>query len=365
MATSFGGAQITRPGSYSVVDSSAMVVSEVGSFKSLAFIGVAPSLKAGTDTSQILYFNTESTKQASDILGEGDLLRHMQIAWKHGADLLAVSIITPIGAEPTDAEWQTAIDRLNKSFVDGVIPITTSGAIIAKVHTHCTTMSSVLNRRERRGFYGHAKSLGVSGIQTLVASANTGRALFASPAPYDFDSAGNKVLYDATLMAAAMAGLWAGKNAQDPITYDYVQFPGLEVEYEATDVSTLLDAGVAVVESTRKGFRIVQGKTASSSSDLTEQELSVNTLKDMMSQDMRDYLEEKHVGTAGVEGIELTIYNDAISRINYYKDEQKWISGYVQKSVKVVKDGTSFYVDWEGSPTLPINNFFITSHFTL
>jgi hypothetical protein len=127
----------------------------------------------------------------------------------------------------------------------------------------------------------------------------------------------------------------------------------------------LLDAGVAVVESTRKGFRIVQGKTASSSSDLTEQELSVNTLKDMMSQDMRDYLEEKHVGTAGVEGIELTIYNDAISRINYYKDEQKWISGYVQKSVKVVKDGTSFYVDWEGSPTLPINNFFITSHFTL
>lgn len=365
MAISFGGAQITRPGSYSVVDSTGMVVATSGSFRTLAFVGVAPALKVGTDDTKVLYFNTQSTKDARDTLGAGDLITHMETAWKHGADLIAVSIVKPAAATPTDAEWQTAVDRLNKTFVDGVVPVNATGAIITKVHTHCITMSSTLNRRERRGFYGHPKGATTAAIQTLVAGANTGRAVIASPAVYAYDASGAKVLYDSTLLAAAMAGLWAGKNPQDPITYDYVQFAGVEVEYEAADISTLLGAGVAVVEVTRKGFRIVQGRTASASTDLTEQELSVSTLKDTMSRDLRDYLEEKHVGQAGVAGIEITIYNDAVSRIKEYKEKELWISDYVPTSIKVVKSGTGFYVDWEGKPTLPINNFFLTSHFTL
>ena len=84
-----------------------------------------------------------------------------------------------------------------------------------------------------------------------------------------------------------------------------------------------------------------------------------------MSQDLRDFLEEKHVGNAGVAGIEQTIYNDAVSRIKSYKEREQWISDYVADSITVVKSGTAFYVDWEGSPTLPINNFLITSHFTI
>lgn len=365
MTITFGGAQISRPGSYSVVDTNGMVVSNAGSFKSLAFIGEAPTLKAGTDVNTILYFNTQSTKDAADIIGAGSLLQHMQKAWAHGADLIAVSIVKGVSGTPTDAEWQTAVDRLNKTFVDGVVPITTTGSVIAKLQTHCVTMSSTLNRKERRGFYGHAKGAALAAIQTLVASANTERALFASPAPYDYDATGAKVLFDSTLAAAAMAGMWAGKEPQDPITYDYLQFPGFEVSYEPADITTLLTAGVAVIEETRKGFRIVQGRTADPSADVTKQELSVSTLKDIMSRDMRDYLEEKHVGKAGVAGIEVTIYNDAMSRIKTYLDKNKWISAYVDGSLKVVKNGTAFSVDWQGTPTLPINNFLISAHFTL
>jgi hypothetical protein len=361
----FGGAQISRPGSYSVTDSTGMVVTNSGSFRTLAFIGVAPNLKAGTDVSKPLYFNTQTTKDAAATLGSGDLLTHMNKAWAHGADIIAVSVVTAAATTPTDAEWQTAVDRLNKSFVDGIVPISTTGAIIAKVHTHCITMSGVLNKRERRGFYGHAKGATVATVTALATSANTGRGMIATPAVYDYDATGAKVLFDSTLLAAAYAGLWASKEPQDPITYDYVNIAGVETEYEAADITTLLGAGIAPVEVTRSGYRIVQGRTCSPSLDVTEQELSVNTLKDVMSYQLRHSLEIKHVGNAGVAGIEQTIYNDAVSIIKGFRDTNKYITDYVTDSIKVIKNGTSFSVEWEGKPTLPINNFLITSHFTL
>jgi hypothetical protein len=365
MAISFGGAQITRPGSYSVVDTTGMVVTNAGSFRVLAFVGQAPSAVSGLNKSEVLYYNTQNTDKARKDLGSGDLIKHMDAAWKHGADLIAVSLVNPALAEaPTDSEWQDAIDRLNKTFVDAVIPVSTEGAIIAKVQTHNVTMSSTINRRERRGFFGHPTGVAKEEVISLVNSAATERAVFASPGVYDYSADGSKVLYPSTLLAAAYAGLWAGKEPQDPITYDYVQFPGLEVEYEAADISELLEAGVAVTEVTRKGFRIVQGRTASPSENVTEQELSVSTLKDVMSMDMRDVLEEKHVGKAGVAGIEQTIFNDAMSRILEYK-RLNYISEYVEGTLKITKNGTVFETQWEGKPVLPINNFLITSRFTL
>jgi hypothetical protein len=365
---SFGGQQITRPGAYSVVDTSQMVVSSVGSFRALGFVGVAPALKAGTDVSGLLVFNSQTTADAVATLGEGDLLTNMQIAWKHGADLIYVSVAVPAtqGQPPTDADWQTAIDKLQYEYIDGIVPITSTGAIISKVDAHVTAMSGVTARKERRGFYGHLATATITDITTLVNSANDERAVFASPAPFDYNVDGSKLAYaDSVPLASAYAGIWAGQDPQEPITYKYVKFAGLQKQYLSTDIATLLNAGVAVTEVTRKGFRIVQGVTAAAgSSDLTQAELSVSTLKDVMSGDMRTYMEDKYVGHAGVAGIEITIYNDAISRIEEYK-KNNWISDYDPKSVKVVQNGTAFNVDWQGSPTLPMNDFFITSHFVL
>lgn len=371
MATiSFGGAQITRPGAYSKVDTANMVVASSGSFRPLAFIGEAPALAAGTDVSKVLVFNAQTTKDAADTLGAGNLLDYMNIAWKHGADLIYVAVVVAATAgAPTTSEWQTAIDKLqyiNDNSL-GVIPVANTGAVITQVDTHIETMSNVTNRKERRGFYGHPAGNAVSAIQTLVASAQVERAVWASPAPFDFNADGTKKAYaDSVPLAAAYAGIWAAQDPQEPITYKFVQFAGMQTQYLATDITTLLQAGVAVTEVTRKGFRIVQGVTgaAKSSTDTTAIELSVSTLKDVMSDDMRSYMEDKYVGHAGVAGIQTTIYNDAISRLEEYK-KNNWISAYDPKSVTVVQNGTAFNVDWQGTPVLPMNDFFITSHFVL
>jgi hypothetical protein len=366
MSITFGGSTINRPGSYSQVDTSSMVVKSLGSLRVLAVVG-APGTGGSVSEAQndALYFN--SPVDALAAVGTGATYDVMAAAWQHGADLIAWAPVigTGSGGVVQDSDWDTALGLLEKEFVDGIIPVSTNGAIQAKVDTHCTTMSNVSNRKERRAFYGHAAGLDVSAVSALTSTLNGERALLASPAVYVTDSSGNKVLKDSTLLAAAYAGIWAQQEPQVPITYKYVKFAGLEKIYKGTEIDALLQAHVAVTEYIRgKGFRIVKGITTSSSTDLTKQELSVSTLKDAMSRNIREYFEDKYVGQAGVAGIETTIYNDLVSMLEGFK-KLGWISDYVKGSVQVTKNGTSFSLDWEGKPTLPINNFLITSHFTL
>ena len=236
---------------------------------------------------------------------------------------------------------------------------------MVKMDAHITNMSTVKNRKERRGFYGHENYATVADLVDLKMALNNERAFIASPGVYIYGESGDKELRSSVLMAAADAGLWSSKEPQDPITYDYVKFAGLEKHYNAVEIEQLLEAGIAVTEFVKgRGYRIVQGITTDTGLDLSKNELSVSTLKDVMSINLRNFLEEKYVGQAAVKGIEITIYNDVVTMIGKF-EKAGWISGYVADSIKVVQDGTTFYVDWEGKPTLPINNFLITSHFTL
>ncbi len=362
---SFGGATIKRPGAYSTVDTAGMTPIQLGALNVLAFIGV-PGAESTLPKDRISYFN--DPKLAEDAIKSSELLDCMRIAWGHGADLIAVA---PVGVDPetsapTDATWQTAIDLLGYEFVDGLVPVTAEQAIQLKVDAHITNMSTVINRKRRRAFYGHNVGSAVEDIISIQESIPAERGMMASPCPKVFGADGNTVTKPSYYLASAYAGTWAGQPPQEPITYKYVSgFAGFEKNYTSVEIGQLLDGHVAPVEYVKnKGYRIVQGVTMSPSEDLTKAELSVSTLKDVMSDNLESYFEEKYVGKAGVPGIEVTIYNDFISMLEGFITNQ-WITGYVAESVKVTRNGTAFTLDWEGQPTLPINNFFITSHFTL
>ncbi|MEC0169914.1 phage tail sheath subtilisin-like domain-containing protein [Paenibacillus graminis] len=361
---SFGGVTIKRPGAYSTVDSSGMVPVTLGSLKVLAVIGqlgTGATIAAGT----IAYFN--DPKLAASAVGQGEMLEVMNVAWRHGADLIAVSAaaVTAPATAPTDAEWQAAIDLLQPEEVSGIIPLTTQAAVWAKVDTHITLMSSTKNRKRRRAFYGHATGTSIADIKTAAAAIPGERGLLATPCPLVADSAGNKVAKPGYYMAAAIAGLWAGQESQQPVTYKLVKFDGLEKVYIGQEIETLLEAHVCPVESVKNvGFRIVQGVTLSASEDLTQSELSVSTLKDDMSANLESFFETRYVGTPAIKGIEVIIYNDLITLIQGF-EKNGWISGFIPESLKVTRNGTVFTLEWEGIPTLPINNFLITSHFTL
>lgn len=363
MNISFGGSTIKRPGAYSQVDTSNMTPVTLGSFNVLAFVGAKTEAPTGA-VGQVYYFNNPTV--AKTTLGEGEVLDCLNIAWGHGADLIAVVLadVTDPALAPTDSQWQTAIDLLNPEFVDGIVAVTSEAGVHTKVNDHVAYCSTIKSRRERRAFYGHATGLTVTAIKALQTALNTERGIMATPGVYVVQE-GVRVLKPSYYLASAYAGLWASQAPQVPLTYKYVNFAGLERVYSAEEIESLLDSHIAPTEVVRnRGYRIVQGVTLSASTDLTKQELSVSTLKDVMSRNQREYFEDKYVGQAGVADIEVTMRNDLISMIQRFL-EAGWISGYVENSAQVVKNGTAFTLEWEGKPTLPINNFLITSHFTL
>ena len=432
----FGGQQIKRPGAYSKVDTLNMIPTILGAFNILCFIGLRGTVAAPSDgapnpamdPTKVAYFNQPG--DARSAIGDSELMDCLDVAWRHGADLIGVSAVVPTGtaaawqpshayslndyvvptvtnehmykvtaagtcgsSEPTwpttsggtvvssgatftevgapaalvtDANWQTAIDRLETEDVDCLVPVTTAVAIHTKVMTHVGAMSTVNARMERRALYGHATGMSISDIVTLQATYNSERALLVTPGVYVYDSSGNMVLKASHFTASALAGIWASQEPQEPLTYKYIiGFAGLEKRYKSTEITTLLAGHVAPIEYVKnKGYRIVQGLTTSSSPDISQNEWSVSVLKDVMSKNLRSHFEDKFVGKAGVRGIEVTIYNDLITELEGFI-KNGWISEYMKDSVRVVKDATSFYLDYEAKPTLPINNILITSHFTL
>lgn len=309
----------------------------------------------------VCYFNDPIS--AKNAIGVCTALDQMNIAWGHGANLVAFS---PVAQTALDADWQTAVDLLQREAVDGILVASNTAAINAKVQAHCDAMSTVLNKKERRGFIGHAAGIaGTIASITALQVFNDELATMATPGVYYMDANGNKVLRGSEYLAAAYAGLWASAPAQSPITYDYVNFPGIEKAFLGTEIITLLGAGVAPLEVVpNKGYRIVQGITTACSGDLTKNELSVSTEKMQMNKAIRDFMEAKYVGQAGVAGIEVTMYNDLVSLLEGFV-KQGLITSYVKTTVGIVKNGTSFISQWEGKPTLPINNFLLTSHYTL
>lgn len=354
---SFGGGTVSRPGSYSTVDTLNMTPMELGAFKILAFVGVPAASGATIAMNKVSYYNDPAI--ALKEIGNCDLLGAMQAAWGHGADLIAVS---PVALTASDTDWQAAIDLLQYEFVDGIIPITVAGANQAKVDAHVTLMSNVTNRRERRAFYGHATGISAASVASTLTNE---LGLLATPCPFVYDATGALVVKPSYYTAAAIAGVWASQESQEPVTFKYLKFPGFEKNYLSSEITALLAAHICPVEYVRnKGYRIVQGVTLSASEDLSKVELSVSTLKADMSKALRTYFQDKYVGHAGVAGIEVTIYNDLISMLELFKTNG-WINGYVDGTPRVVKTGTTFAVEYEAKPTLPINNFLITSHFTL
>lgn len=361
----FGGATIKRPGAYSTVDTANMYPVSSGGFKVLACIGVAGALST-VPANKVSYFN--SPIEAKAVITSCEALDLMNIAWQHGADLIAFSPVAVVGEEepaPTDTTWQNAIDLFANESVDGFILASTESAIQTKIATHCTLMSSVLNRKERRAFYGHATGLTVSNIVALQTALKGELGVMATPSVYFYNNEGEKVLKGSHYLASAYAGIWASQPSQEPITYKYVKFSGLEKIYTGTEITTLLEGHIAPVEYVRnKGYRIVQGITLSEDEDLTKQELSVFSSKVEMSQRLREYFEDRYVGKAGALGVEVTMYNDLISRIGDFLTEGL-ITGYEPDTVSVVKNGTAFTLQWKATSTLPINNFLITTHLSL
>ena len=462
----FGGSNIVKPGAYSQVDASGMISAGLAGGKVPLFLGEAEDGKP----QEILYF--DSATEAKKVLGSGDLLTGMQIAWSpspnlSGAGMVAcvrvnkgtqathtftdmmtltsygyntnpyqykiaiaattatltitdgtitevfeaentAAAMVPVinansglvsaveagtgvgtliveaayadfstqGTSPTAAstDWEEAVALAELADIQAVVPVTTDATVHAYVKNHVISMSSIANKKERRMFAGHALAETVDEILARVVSFGTHRALMATPGIKRVVN-GTVTTLSAAFTACAIAGMWAGSPDEHPLTFDYISALGLEKSYTSAELTKLIQGSATPIEDVPgKGYRIAIAQTAHTlDSNIMYKELSVSTLADSMSRELRDYLETKFVGKTDVTVV-TSATNATITKLNTFVKAGWLVAGPdpltgeelpPYRNVNVRKVGTALEVEWEGSPIVPNNYVLITSYFTL
>jgi hypothetical protein len=277
---------------------------------------------------------------------------------------------TTVGTSPTatSEDWQTAIDLLAQDKrIQGVVLASTDETIHAYAKTAIDTASS--NRKERRLFVGHEAGETADQVLTRAANFASSRACLASPGIKRLKSDGT-LASSPMYLAAAAAGMWAGGDPKEPLTFKYIGALGIDKVYTDPDeIEKLVAGGVLVVEQTNSGYRIVQGVTTyTADQNILYRELSVSTLADLMAREMRDEMEGKVVGRARTSTDATSVYNRAISKLNQFVkrgwligDEIQGIAPY--RNVSLYRVGLGWGVEYEGSPAEPNNFVLISSHY--
>ncbi len=290
--------------------------------------------------------------------------------------LVVAASSTPFGTAgtnpaPVQSDWETCVDLLRTEGIQGVIPVTEDAAVHVYTLDHAIEMSQLKIKKERRIFVGHDLGETVSDITTRAGNLNNHRALLVTPGIMRHNANGEVVTLPSVYTACAIAGMWVGAEFNYPLTFDYINALGLETKYELADIETLIQGGVLVVESViGKGYRIVQAVTTHISSDNpVYRELSISSLADIMSIELRDTLEELYVGKPYTNDTKESIKNTTISKLNLFVRNGWLIESEAgdppYRNINIFKEGVAISVEWEGSPSVPNNYVFITSSFTL
>ncbi len=313
-------------------------------------------------TSHIKQVNNQSTL-ANAVAGPGGSTTNV------AATVSSVAFTGGTRTAPTTTSIAAAIDALKTEDIQGIITPMTDTTSQDAIKAHCNTMSNVTNRRERRAFYG--LDIGSASTDYVTAMQDVdGRGTLACPGIYRTVN-GDNTLLSSAFHAAALAGLWAGRqNPNDPITFKLVKCNGLEEGIFATneDINTLVEAQVTVTQAVPKvGYRVVHALTGDTSGT-NMVELSVADLVDIMNRSMREQLEAFVVGKASYNGIVNDLQQKAQSILEAYK-KQNWIVDGTDafgnplpayRNIVVTQQGTTYPVTYEMSPCEPVNYIPVT-----
>lgn len=258
-----------------------------------------------------------------------------------------------------------AIDALQTEDIQGIISSLTDSTTLSAIQTHCTTMSNVQNRRERRAFVGQPAGTTAAQYVTAMSAYKSSRTTVVGPGIYRAVN-GGRVLLSSAFTAAAVAGKWAGKaNPNDPVTGDFINALGLEFTW-ISEVQSLVQSQVTVIEAVpRQGFQVVQALTG----DADLYELSVADLVDIMSRGVREILQSTFVGKAGYNGIVGDMNQLVLSTLEGYKKQNWLVDGTdafgqflpAYRNVVVSKMGKQYTVTYEIKPSEPVNYITITA----
>lgn len=297
-----------------------------------------------------------------------------------------------------DTNWFEAFEALEAAECQVIVPLPTqniSGIFRAAV-SHCETMSTISNQKERMALIGAQRGLTVAALlgQTDVAIEDIGvlegiqgddaseildgntedlanyklsdnytsnRSVYFYPDQIIRNVSGTNSFVHGFYMAACAAGyLSATQNVAIPLTFK--QLTGFSIGRDRVFRKLILDqlggVGATVVQPITGGGKILAGRTTSTSGFVEDEEISIMFIRDAVKRTLRDSM----LGFIG--GVEdsntLGVMTARVITIMGALVTQGLVSNF--KNVRVEKDKVDprqYNVYLQFSPNYPINFIFI------
>ncbi|MGC1303239.1 MAG: hypothetical protein WA840_12780 [Caulobacteraceae bacterium] len=158
----------------------------------------------------------------------------------------------------TNVDWSNAFETLQYEDVSWLTPLSGDPSIHAMADAHCVFMSNTM-RSERRALVGPVVGTSDTTALGLALGLNSDRTGLTHLGGYDFDANGDLTLYAPYVVAAMIAGGFAGSSPGTPMTNKSLALKGMERKLRnPVDTDPLISGGVIPVESTTDGFNVVQ-----------------------------------------------------------------------------------------------------------
>ena len=265
-------------------------------------------------------------------------------------------------------DWQRAIDALEHEDVQWVTPVTADTAVHSIALTHVQFMSEVAGR-ERRAIFGMGAGTSDEDAIEYAAQLNSDRVGLVHIGYYDYDESGNLVLLPPYMLAAMIAGSFAGLPVGEPLTNKSLQIKGLERRIRnPLYTDKLIEGGVICVDFDGRRYRVVRSVSTWRVDDSYNRvELSTGVALDYVARTVREALENL-IGSRATP----SLLTQAVSRTDSVLRELSrpapagmgLLAGDANnpafRNITASIDGDVLSVSFECSPIIPLNYGLVT-----
>jgi len=328
-----------------VTETAEVLISEISSDTKAVIVGAYGNTLTVSEkfvNAQFFIKGESTTSVSASLLLHKDLVKSGTI--KKG-DGIRITYIDENDASFYDTNWFTAFEKLEAVDAQIIVPLPSStiSAIFQSAVTHCETMSSIANRKERVAIFGAQSGLStdailgikevavedigiIEGIQgddplellsgdiedladyKLSSSYDSSRAVYLYPDSIVRNVSGTNVQLHGFYMAPALAGLLsANQNVSIPVTNKTLTGFSLTRDkvYRPVILDKLGGEGATVVQPIPGGGRILAGRTTSQSGVVEEEEISIVFIRDRVKQVLRNSLKSFIGGVQGPDTLSL------------------------------------------------------------
>lgn len=262
-------------------------------------------------------------------------------------------------------QWTDALTALELEDIQIIATPSTDSGVHALISQHCTSMSNVMNRKERTAIVGGP--IGMSDASAIEEAQGLNNRLISfccdNPIKVNLIS-GNTETLSGAMLGVMLAAMESAMSPNTPLTFKVLNVLGFTKIRNVTNITSLIKAGILVCNSNPENlseYICIRALTTFQGDDLINNERSMVREDLFMNRDLRQQFRPV-IGTAGISA------NAAIQTLKNRAAE--WaLNGYIVPTdsnenvwdIKVRIDGDKIYITYSRYLTAPVNFVFITA----